>query len=225
MAPAPRGSLLGFVDADDMVAPGWVESMSGALGLYPFVAGRIDTKGLNHPNHAGARGIDQARGPGSRLVPYALSSRTWGPPAVAHGYMPYAMGCNLGVRREVFEMVGGFDVRYRAAEDVNLSWRIQLAGAPLHFEENALVHYRLPGSATGVCRQLFRQSQGPLLYRDFRHEGMPGSGVKGALYDYACLVIHPADLFRPKWRYSWMMTCGYRAGRLVRSLRHRTLFL
>ena len=45
------------------------------------------------------------------------------------GFLPFALGANLAVRREVFEAVHGFcEELLNGGEDIDLSWRLQLAG-------------------------------------------------------------------------------------------------
>ncbi len=53
-------------------------------------------------------------------------------------------GCNLAVRRDVFEKVGGFDPIFRTAgDDVDFCWRVLATGKRLGFHSAAFVwHYR-----------------------------------------------------------------------------------
>jgi glycosyltransferase involved in cell wall biosynthesis len=129
---------IAFVDADDMVAPGWVESMARGLREHQFVAGRLDTQTLNTP--AVVR---------SRPVPQSTGLQWWsaGPP------LPHAGGGNLGIHRSVFEAVGGFDEDLGGLQDVDFCWRVQLAGVPLHFLPEATLHVRLRSSLRAMWRQ------------------------------------------------------------------------
>ena len=45
-AKAARGANLTFIDADDVVAPGWLAALGAALETYAFVAARHD---FEHP--------------------------------------------------------------------------------------------------------------------------------------------------------------------------------
>src|SRR5690606_36832296 len=89
---ASRGALVLVCDADDVVAPGWVEAMAAALAEDDVVGGRIDVEALNRPSVRAARGSPTANG-----LPAAFA------------FLPYAVGANLGFRREVFDALGGFD--------------------------------------------------------------------------------------------------------------------
>jgi cellulose synthase/poly-beta-1,6-N-acetylglucosamine synthase-like glycosyltransferase len=119
------GSLLAFCDADDVVAPDWLARMVAALADHRFVAGRFATD-LN--------------------AAAVLRSRTLGQQDRLQGGprgLPHAGGGNLGIRREVFEAVGGFDPSLRCLEDTDLSWRVQQAGVVLVFAADVVVRVRL----------------------------------------------------------------------------------
>ena len=129
---------IAFVDADDMVAPGWVEAMAQCLQEHQFVAGRLDAERLNTP--AVIR---------SRTVPQSLGLQWWsvGPP------LPHAGGGNLGIHRAVYEAVGGFDEDLAGLQDVDFCWRVQLAGVPLHFHPDATLNVGLRSSFRSMWRQ------------------------------------------------------------------------
>ncbi len=130
-----RGRLLVFCDADDVVAPDWLARMVAALADHPFVAGRFDV-GLNSAAALRSRTLGQQDG---------LQG--------APGGLPHAGGGNLGIRREVFDQVGGFDPTLRRLEDTDLSWRVQQAGVPLVFAADVVVQVRLRTGAGAVFRQ------------------------------------------------------------------------
>lgn len=129
---------IAFVDADDMVAPGWVEAMVRGLQEHQFVAGRLDAERLNTP--AVFR---------SRPVPQSQELQWWpvGPP------LPHAGGGNLGIHRAVYEAVGGFDEDLVGLQDVDFCWRVQLTGVPLHFLPDATLHVGLRSSFRSMWRQ------------------------------------------------------------------------
>lgn len=63
-------------------------------------------------------------------------------------------GCNIAVRREAFEKIGGFDAIFRTAgDDVDFCWRLRDAGFELAFVPGAFVwHWRRP-SIPGYFKQ------------------------------------------------------------------------
>ncbi|GIG36621.1 glycosyltransferase [Cellulomonas pakistanensis] len=135
---ASRGSLVLFCDADDVVAPGWVEALRAGLRRTELVAGRLEWRLLNDPAAQASRALPQDD-------------------ALQHGEplpdLPCASSSNLGVRRDVFRRLGGFDPAARFLQDTDLCWRAQLSGAALGFEPSAVVHMRLRSGLRGAWRQ------------------------------------------------------------------------
>ena len=72
---------------------------------------------------------------------------------LAHPYLPRAVAANLLVRREAFELIGGFYEGVRAGEDTDFSWRLQRAGWRLAARPGAQVEHRYRTSLAGLRRQ------------------------------------------------------------------------
>ena len=139
-AAAARGDWLAFCDADDVVGTGWVAAMASALDAHAFVAGRFEAERLNDRRTLRSRSLDQQDG---------LQHSPTG------AELPHAGAGNMGIRRELFLAVGGFDLSVPCLEDTDLSWRVQRAGVPLEYVPNAVVHVRLRSS----LRQMYRQGR------------------------------------------------------------------
>ena len=137
-ANATNARNLVFCDADDEVAPGWLAAMVAALERDPFVAGRFESSRLNNPRTLRSRRLAQAD---------RLQESPFGPG------LPHAGAGNMGVRRETFVAVGGFDPTVGCLEDTDLCWRIQQSGTPLVFHPEAVVHVRLRSSLRTMWRQ------------------------------------------------------------------------
>lgn len=137
-ARAAAGDYILFVDADDVVAPGFVEAMAAALQQHDFVAPRLEAQALN--SHWAARLGQHPQ--------YNGLSRYYNPP-----YLPYAGGCGLGISRSLFLSLGGFDTGAPSLEDTEFCFRAQLAGARLTFVPEAMIHVRNRASLKGMLRQ------------------------------------------------------------------------
>jgi hypothetical protein len=135
---AARGAWIGFCDADDEVADDWLASLCAALQEHPFVAGRFDGERLNSARTLRSRSLDQQVG-------LQRSSPTVG--------LAHAGGGNLGIHRSVFMEIGGFDPAVRYLQDTDLCWRVQLAGYPLVFIPDLVVHVRLRATLRGMYQQ------------------------------------------------------------------------
>ena len=198
------GSLLAFCDADDVVAPDWLARMVVALSEHPFVAGRFATD-LNSVTVLRSRALGQ-------------QDRLQGGP----GGVPHAGGGNLGIRREVFEAVGGFDPSLRCLEDTDLSWRVQRAGVPLTFAADVVVQVRLRTTVTGMFRQgrTYGAAHAELERRFGRDTfAAPGSGPAAPADAGAATVAgrwrawvgSPPNLGHLVWQLGWAL--GHRSGR------------
>ena len=154
---AATGDAFVFCEADDEVAPGWLAAMGQALREHPFVNARLDHLKLNpvwlHP----------PEGDGYQSV--GLFKVT------CHPHLMTATGCAFGLQRSLYEKLGPLSTDFPMVHDAEYCWRAQLAGYTLHFEPNALIHYREKSGS----RARFRQGRN--WSRDFtlllQHYGLP----------------------------------------------------
>jgi glycosyltransferase involved in cell wall biosynthesis len=212
-AAAARGDALVFCDADDVVAPGWLEAFAGALGRHDFVAGACEHEALN---------------PGGTADWHARSFEAGTP--LTMGFLPYASSANMAVSRAAFLQAGGFDEGFArlgaAGEDIDLSWRLQLGGHGLHFEPGALVHYRHRHDLRGVWRQNLRYGMADvLLYKRFHGHGVHPRPLGQALHGYRSLLLRAPTLVHRPSRGIWLRDAGHRWGRVRGSIREGVAFL
>ena len=156
---AARGTSIVICNDDDEVAPGWLAAMGDALREHEFVAGSLEQERLNKNWMIGVRGRPQSDGlPEWGFLPY----------------LPFAFGATLGVRRSLHDAIGGFDEDLAlAAEDMDYSWRLQLAGAEIHFVPEAVTHYRMRDDLRGLWRQAYNYGVGNVLvYKKHRALGL-----------------------------------------------------
>lgn len=207
-ARAAKGDKLIFLDADDEVAPGYLAAMAAAFEAYDFVTPRLESSSLNPEWAQLAHGSPHD----TELHDFA-------------GFMPFAGG-GIAVSRSVFESVGGFNEELACGEDIAFSWDVQLAGTPLHFVSEAVLHYRHRGSLQGLYRQTRAWGYAlPRLYRRYRPLGMPRRPLAAALHEWAGIL---RDMSRVRTRADLaplLVRLGYCVGQLKGSLRHRVLYL
>jgi cellulose synthase/poly-beta-1,6-N-acetylglucosamine synthase-like glycosyltransferase len=137
-ARAARGELLAYCDADDVVAPGWLQGMADAACDYDLVGGWLDVRPLN----------DEA-------------TRSWHQPwprdRLRSWLLPYAVSANLAIWADAPGDLGGWSSEYEAGgEDTELSWRAQLAGYRLGFAPEAVVYYRYRPGLWQTARQAYK---------------------------------------------------------------------
>lgn len=201
-----RGERIVLCDADDVVAPGWLAAMSAALERSGLVAARLEHELLNEAWSVSTRNPQ----------PGLLQTD---PP-----FLPYAFCAALGVRRSVYQQVGGLDETFLAGgEDRDFCYRVQLAGTPLELVPGAVVHYRHRATALDVYRQARGYARGHVrLYRDYRHLGLGRPSVSRAVVSWLLTPVKliPALANHRRLRV-WMGRLGWRVGRLQASLRYR----
>jgi len=210
-AAAARGEALLFCDADDEVAPEWLAALGRALARHDFVASRYEFAKLNPAWVTRARPESQGAG----LNPYTY------PP-----FLPHAGGGGLGVKAALHRAVGGFDETMPVLEDTDYCWRLQLAGTPLVFVPEAVVHVRSRGDLRGMFRQNLVFGAGNVaIYKKYRPLGMPRLGPGPGLLRWLKLLLTAPRLATPAGRAAWLAQLGWRLGRLRGCLKHRVAAL
>jgi glycosyltransferase involved in cell wall biosynthesis len=204
-----KGEMLLFCDGDDIVAPGWLSAMIRALTRHQFVVGRVEVATLNdgEPEKYGNNGVN--------------------PPDALLNFLPYAIGCTLGVSRCAYESVGGFSTTLNRCMDVELSWRLQLAGYSLHEEPEAEVYYRYRKTAWLHWKSAFHFSQAhAALYKRYAAFGAKRTPIKQVLARYrdVAFALPRVVLMTRRQRISWAFNVGVTLGRLWGSLRYMTFY-
>ena len=207
-AESAGGDLLVFLDADDEVAPGYITAMARTLATSDLACARVDTVKLNgtslyHPQQTGP--ITDEFG----------------------GFLPFAGAGTLGIRRRVYLDLGGFDQALPAYEEADLCWRAQLGGytGPA-FTPDAVLHLRVRTTAGAAFHQGRRWGRAQVtVYRRFRSQGLARKPLLKNLLGWLRPLV---DLTKARSRrdlHSFVHAVGVRWGRLVGSIRERTLYL
>jgi len=178
---ATDAELLAFTDADCRPRPEWLAALVRRLqDGEPLVAGRIVVTTSEPPN------------------PIERFESLWRfRDDPQRGWAPTA---NLGMRRDAFEAIGGFDARYRhIGEDVDLCLRAGAAGFALTRCPDAVVEHPAETERRPVLRRSFEQAYS--LHDLHRRHGLrpgrywrnPGPAIFG---DWALrrFGIDPADV-------------------------------
>lgn len=205
-----RGRSLVFVDADDLICPGWVAAIGTALRHHPFVASRFEFVRLNPPWLVRGRANGQSSG---------LQQTSYLP------HLSHAGGSGLGVRRECHELVGGFDEQLPYLEDTDYCFRLQLAGVAMAFAADAIVSVRYRSSLYSTFRQAHNWARyNVYLAHKYRAHAvtLPPSQAWAAysrrwrgLLRRSLRLRHREDLV------AWVRTCGWLIGIGQGSLSYR----
>jgi len=203
---ASRGSMLLFLDSDDVLADGYVAAMAQALREHHLVCARIDVDALNPDWTRLGRPSPQFDRPGS-----------------FHGFLPQAFGGALGVRRDLYGSLGGYDESLRWAEDRDFTWRAQLdAHVDIVFVPEAVLHYRYRDTLRGIYAQARNWSrQNRQLRRRFEPRGMPPGPRFLLARQLRGLVKNCGRLGDPAGRAYWFRRLGEMVGETEGRLRRR----
>lgn len=208
---ASSGDLVVFCDADDEVSEQWLSTLVEACLTADAVGGSTDLARLNNPTAVSWNSL-------------TLEDH----PRMAGHFLPAVGGGNFAIWCDVIDALGGFNEDYGyGPEDVDLCWRLQLAGYNLAFAPQALIHCRTRSDLRSLARQFFRLGRGsPRLYRDFRSAGMPRSSFLEAAKGWAWLLVHIPDLVRgPSRRGNWIRAAATKTGKIVGSIENRNVYL
>jgi GT2 family glycosyltransferase len=122
---AASAPLIAFTDGDCRAGTTWLEAVVACLERAPLVAGPVVVDATADPGRC-------ERLEGLWRFDQETNVRASG----------WAASANLGVRRRVYEAIGGFDPAYRQiGEDVDLCLRARAAGHELAYCPDAVVHH------------------------------------------------------------------------------------
>lgn len=208
-AQAARGRSLAFCDADDIVGPAWVAAMAEALATRPFVSGPVELARLNPDWLVDSRG-------------------SFGTTGVTRfdDRFPFASSCNLGIHRDVFLDLGGFDESLHVGEDIEVSMRLSLRGIELGYVPAAMVHYRYrPTLRSTFERAVAYGAARPVIAELWRRRGgVPVARTRGAR-NWLWLLRHLPLLRDRTGQARWLWVAGQRLGSLRGSWRVRRPYL
>jgi len=200
------GRSLIFLDADDRIAPGFVAAMSAALQQHATAVPRFDYA---------AFGADAS---------LHFAYQTDGVPDT--DFLPAASGSGFGIHRDVFDGVGGFDETMTYCEDMDLSWRVVLAGVALVFVPDAVVRKRQRSDLRAMFRQHFQFGVAMArLFRKYHAVGMPRRPFAEVWRDWRMIVVGLPRLRTADARVRWTRRTGRALGRLWGSVVNRTLYV
>jgi GT2 family glycosyltransferase len=141
------GKTLVFINDDMVVRPGWLSSL-----VKPVAEGEFTTSGGRILSEDGKK-IDFDGG-SINILGWGFQANHGEPSSAIDDdftmtrKLPFACGGNFAIDAGTYEKYGGFDGDYFAFyEDVDLGWRLRLAGHEITYASDAVVHHN--AGATG----------------------------------------------------------------------------
>ena len=143
---AATGDIIAFTDADCVAGKHWVKSLAGQF---------------NSPKTGCCTGVTKAVRPGNfigkiiNLIEEYRRKEPYDTFAEKYFLDPLFGTCNLACRSEVFKAVGVFDESLEAAEDLDLIWRVNLAGYHIRHSGTAVVAHKLRDKLSELAEFFF----------------------------------------------------------------------
>jgi GT2 family glycosyltransferase len=134
---AASGEVIAFTDTDCVPAPGWASALARCLESAPLAAGPVHIRARPEPNMAERFDL------------------LWRYPQERYVAAGVATSANLGIRREAFDAVGGYDQRFHHGEDTDLCLRAADAGFAMAWCPAAEVSHPAATSLRAVARRGF----------------------------------------------------------------------
>ena len=178
-----KAELIAFTDSDCVADPQWLKNLVSAYEDAQ-VAG------------AGGKIIPLKEAEYSHIQYYSEINNPLENFLSGEGeFLPHLYTANASYRREMFLKISGFNDKLLTAEDVDLSWRLQLAqGCKLAYVEDALVYHHHRVNKKALARQYRQYGYGEILIDALYHKfsGYP----RGLRYQITRLFSQVMALFR-----------------------------
>lgn len=165
------GDVLAFCDADDLVHSDWLSTLVDALESTDIAGTAVETERLN---------TQDMRESVTAIDPDEQGKTT---------FLPFVIGASFACRKSTYLALGGMHEDLLASEDVEFSWRAQLAGYSVHLIPRELVSYRLRTDTKAIAKQALQLGMGSAqLQKLYLHNGCPRVSLWKELYELAALV-------------------------------------
>lgn len=174
-----------FTDGDALPDEKWVETMSDELDRFDLVSGKTIQEGLKRY---------------SRFQRVKLFYK---------GFEITAPSMNLGIKRDVFLNVGGFDDRMITAEDIDLNFRVIRKGYNGGSCENCIVYHQSRSNLRSFLKQAFWNGYGRAQLR-YKNRDVFKQIEKGRIPEKEIGIIW---FLRNAWAvmgYLWFIISGKR---------------
>jgi len=140
-----RGEFVAILNNDIEVDPGWLKALMRYMLRMPWVAA-ADPKFRDFYR----RELFENSAAAGRWIDYLGNNCTrgvWEPDKGQYDKPVYIMGVLTLFRRDVLLRIGGFDVSYLFGyEDIDITWRLYLAGYKVLYVPEAIIYHKAGGS-------------------------------------------------------------------------------
>jgi len=209
-----------FLDSDCIIPSGYLKGIDAFLSEYP------DTTLFGGPDAASADFTDLQKAINFSMTSFLTTGGIRGGTASVTSYQP--RGFNMGMLATLFKEVGGYDEEFVCGEDVELSLRLQKAGAISRFIPQAHVFHKRRATLKQFRRQVFRFGAArPLLAK-----AHPGNlkithlfPTAFTLYRYASFILFVLSLLQGNSLFAvpFLAFAGYLSAVFAEAIRTENL--
>jgi glycosyltransferase involved in cell wall biosynthesis len=152
------GEILAFTDDDCTPAPGWLRAMATAVVQAPQAlhGGRVENALDGNPCSVASQTITEV------IVPHLIASGS---------ALRFVTSNNLALTADGYRAMGGFDERFRTAEDREFCHRWVASGRPIAAVPDAVVLHRHDLTLASFWRQHFGYGRGACRFHAIRATG------------------------------------------------------
>ena len=136
------GEIICFIDDDCIADKHWIENLVAAF---------------DYEEVGGVGGKIVASDPRTLVEKYAS---TFFNQEYLISVQSFIIGCNMAYRKDILDMIGGFDESFRFSEDNDIGIRVRLKGYELRYAPNAVVYHRHRTSLKGLIKQQYGYGKG-----------------------------------------------------------------
>ncbi|WP_291322890.1 glycosyltransferase [Desulfonatronospira sp.] len=157
-----RGQLVVFLNSDTMVEPDWLWTLIQPLYAEPDIGAVCSTlRLLEHPQVVNARGGGMTRlGFGFDHDFGFVFEQSAAPDKKSYREVLFPSGAAMAMRKDDFEAFGFDPAFFMYHEDVDLGWRIWLAGKRVVACDNSLVYHKFGGTSGITQNSRWREIMG-----------------------------------------------------------------
>ncbi len=190
-----EAKIIAFTDADCIAEPDWLTEL--VKGYTSPEIGGVGGK-ITAYEHSELTSVERFSCEHSPLINFVSGEDE---------FLPHLYTANASFLRELLNQVNGFNPRLMTAEDVDLSWRIQLnASAKLTYCDDAIIHHHHRATTKGLARQYRQYGFGEILLDTLynKYEKYPRAGayqVKRILAQLMALPRYVMSMFVRKLRF------------------------
>lgn len=206
---AANGEYIAFCDGDDVVGKHWLSAIGDALFEHGFVACKIDWSHLNNLTDKMLKNKVQTEG----LIDFGPVN-----------FLQHGAGGTLGIKKNLHYKVGGFNEAFKYLQDMDYSWRVQLAGHKLTFVPEAVIHYRARNSHYEMFKQEINWGEYDIyMYEEYKHYDLADYTLRHVLRSLYNHLRSIKCFFSQEKRERWIIRLGTRLGRLKGMIKYNYL--